>query len=70
MSTKLPILLLLTTAVICLLLGPVILLFFPMGGTALTVGTLMILYGAIALWIGMKQLDTTESTSAEPPKEG
>lgn len=71
MSSRFPIVLLLVSAVICLLLGPVVLLFLPMGSTALTVGVLMILYGAIALWIGMKQLDAAQDApeSELSPKE-
>lgn len=66
MIPKPVVLLLLCTAVLCLILGPVVVVFLPFGPSALTSGILLLAYGAIGLWIGMKQLEVHRQTEADP----
>lgn len=57
MTTQPITILLLVSAVLSLILGPIVLLFVPAGNSAISTGTLLVIYGALALWIGMKQLE-------------
>ncbi len=66
MHAQLPTLILLASAVLCLLLGPVVLLFLPMGMPAIFTGSIMLVYGAWALWIGMKRLPSKNDQGPPP----
>lgn len=63
MKINLPVLLLLLTAVFALLLGPVVILILLGEPAGLTTGLLLLLYGALALWFGMRALHAAETRS-------
>lgn len=61
--------LLLVSSVLALIIGPVVLVFVPLGSSALVAGGLLLVYGAIGLWKGMKTLEATPPPTSENEHE-
>lgn len=57
--------LLLVSSVIALVIGPIVLVFVPAGASAIVTGALLLAYGAIGLWMGMKELERRKREEGE-----